>query len=189
MSVTRIFLDVCAVKLSDCNNIIDYTSCYQITFDKLLSLLNTKSWMTKKTIEMILQRSLLHHLGRDYAALVSAIKTNWKDETTDLADTILRVIRHAEINKSNNKDNADVKVLAANIHRAPKGTCTTKRYVKRGVSTHYTDRYWVLHPELRAKYSLHQMRPRGSNRNLKKVNTPVESVEKREETLTPKIDS
>ena len=42
MSVTRIFLDVYAIKLSDCNNIIDYTTRYQIAFDKLLSLQNTK---------------------------------------------------------------------------------------------------------------------------------------------------
>lgn len=88
---------------------------------------------------MTLEGSLLCHLERDYAAFVSAIETNWKDKTTDLADTILRVIRHAEINKGNNKDNADVKVLAANIHRAPKGICTTKECVKREVTTHYTD--------------------------------------------------
>ena len=43
MSVIRIFLDACAIKLSDCNDVIDYTSRYQIVFDKLLSLLNTKS--------------------------------------------------------------------------------------------------------------------------------------------------
>ncbi len=89
MSVTRIFSDACAVKLSDCNNVIDYTSRYQIAFDKLLSLLNIESWMSKKTIKMTLQGSLLCYLGRDYAALVSAIETNWKEETTDLADTIL----------------------------------------------------------------------------------------------------
>ena len=76
MSMTRIFLDACAVKLSDCNNVINYTSRYQIAFDKLLTLLNTKSWISKKTIKMTLQGSLLCHLGRDYAALVSAIETN-----------------------------------------------------------------------------------------------------------------
>lgn len=145
--------------------------------------------MFKKTIEITLQGSLLYHLGRDYVALVSAIETNWKEETTDLADTILRVIKQAEINKGNDKDNADVKVLAANIHRAPKRTCTTKECVERGVTTHYTNRCWVLHPELHAKYSLRQMQPKGLNRNLKKINTPAELVEKREEILTSEIDS
>lgn len=43
MSVTRIFLDVCSVRLSECNNIIDNTSRYQIIFDKLVNLLNNDS--------------------------------------------------------------------------------------------------------------------------------------------------
>ena len=189
MSVTRIFLDAYLVKLSDCNNVINYTSRYQIAFDKLLSLLNTKSWMFKESIKMTLQESLLHQLGRDYAALVSAIETNWKNKTSDQTDTILWVIRHAEINKSNNKDNVDVKVLAINIHQAPKRTCIIKEYVEREVTTNYTDRCWVLHPELCAKYSLRQIQPRRLNRNLKKTNTSAESVEKREKTLTPEIDS
>lgn len=89
MSVTRMFLDACSVRLSDCKDVIDYTSRYQIAFDKLLSLINEDSWMSRKTIEMALQGSLLRHLGKDYSALVSAIETAWKDETTDLADTIL----------------------------------------------------------------------------------------------------
>lgn len=89
MSVIRIFLNACAVKLSDCNNIINYTSHYQIGFDKFLSFLITKSWMSKKTIKIILQESLLRHLKRSYAALISAIKINWKNETIDLANTIL----------------------------------------------------------------------------------------------------
>lgn len=62
MSVIRIFLDANAVKLLDCNDVINYTSYYQIAFDKLLNLLNTKSWISKKTIEITLQGSLLRHL-------------------------------------------------------------------------------------------------------------------------------
>lgn len=76
MSITIIFLDVCTMKLLDCNNVIDYTSRYQITFDKLFSFFNTKLWMSKKTIKMTLQRSLLYHLKKNYIALVSAIEIN-----------------------------------------------------------------------------------------------------------------
>lgn len=74
--------------------------------------------MSKKTVEMSLQKSLLWYLEKDYLALVSIIKTVWKDETINLGDTILQVIRHAEINKKNKKNSADVfnaKVLAANF--------------------------------------------------------------------------
>lgn len=74
--MTRIFLDAYAVKLLDCNNVIDYTSCYQIAFDKPLSLLNTKSWMSKKIIKMTLQESLFCHLGKNHAALILAIETD-----------------------------------------------------------------------------------------------------------------
>lgn len=193
MSVTRIFCEACNIKLSDCKDVMDYTGRYQVAFDKIQSLITEDSWMSKRTVEMALQGSLLRHLGRDYSALVSAIETVWRDETTDLGDTILRVIRHAEITKGNEEDNADhtnAKVLAANIHRASKGTCTTKECVERGVNTHYTDRCWVIHPELRAKYSLRQMRTRRSNRNLKKANTPtVENTERGEASGTPEINS
>lgn len=89
MSVTRMLADVLNTKLSDCKDVAGYTSRYQIAFDKIVSLLNEDSWMSKRTIEMALQDSLLWHLGKDYSALVSAIETTWKDETTDLQDTIL----------------------------------------------------------------------------------------------------
>lgn len=115
---------------------MEYTSRYQIAFDKILSLLNDNSWMSKKTVEMTLQSSLLRHLGKDYSALVSAIETTWTDETTDLQDTILRVIRHAEINKDNDQDiavnaSSSTNALAVNIQRerAPRGTCTTQECI------------------------------------------------------------
>lgn len=185
MSVTCTFAEVLNTKLSDCKDIVEYTSRYQIAFDKILSLLNDDSWMSKKTIEMTLQGSLLRHLGKDYSALVSAIETTWTDETTDLQDTILRVIRHAEINKDNNQDIADNASLSTNAlavnaqrERAPRGTCTTQECIDRGSTAHFMERCWVLHPELRPKYLLRSMRPRGSNGNLKK---PAEAV--------PEIDS
>lgn len=36
-----------------------------------------------------------------------AIKTMWKKEIIDLVDIILRIIRHAKINKRNEKNTAD----------------------------------------------------------------------------------
>lgn len=56
MSVIRIFSDACNVRLLDCEDVVDYTSRYQIAFDKILSLINENedSWISKKTIEMTL---------------------------------------------------------------------------------------------------------------------------------------
>ena len=109
MSITRIFLDAYNVKLSDCKDIVNYISRYQIVIDKILSLINGNGdfWISRKTIEITLQRNFLRHRGKDYLALVSAIETTWKEEIIDLGDTILRIIRHVEINKRNKKDTAD----------------------------------------------------------------------------------
>ena len=188
MSVTRLFVDACNIKLSNCKDIIDYTSRYQTAFDNILSLIGEDSWMSKKTIEITLQGCLLRHLGKDYSALVSAIETAWKEETTDLADTILRVIRHAEINKGNDKDSAEnVNALAVGVQRAPRGTCTTQECIDRGSTAHYTDRCWVIHPKLRAKYAFKHIRTRGSNRNLKKANAEAENRDA--SAATPEVNS
>ena len=40
MSVIRIFSNACNVRLLDCKDVINYTSRYQIAFDKILSLIN-----------------------------------------------------------------------------------------------------------------------------------------------------
>lgn len=40
-------------------------------------------------------------------ALMLAIETAWTEDTTDLADTILKVIRQAEINKENDKSTTE----------------------------------------------------------------------------------
>lgn len=109
MSVIHIFSDTCIMRLFDCKDVVDYTSCYQIAFTKILSLINKNkdSWISKKTIKITLQENLFKHLGKDYFALVLAIETTWKEKTTDLVDIILKIIRHTEINKKNKKDMAD----------------------------------------------------------------------------------
>lgn len=65
---------------------------------------------------MNLQSSLFRHLGKDYLTLILIIETLWKNETTSLTNIILQAIKHAEINKKNNHDNAEVKIMAADIY-------------------------------------------------------------------------
>lgn len=142
MSVSRVFVNACNVKLLDCKDVVDYTSCYKIAFNKLLSLINEEFWMSKKGIEMTLQGSLLQHFGKGYSALVSAIKTTWTKETTDLSDTILRIIRHAKINQKNEEDMAEnaSKILATRTPQAPRGIWTTQKCIDQGITTHFSDR-------------------------------------------------
>ena len=54
ISISRIFVDTCNVKLSECKDIINYTSRYQIAFDKLISLISEDFWISKKSIEITL---------------------------------------------------------------------------------------------------------------------------------------
>lgn len=57
---------------------------------------------------------------------MSAIKRNWTEKTINLADTILHIIRHTEINKRNEENLVgNVKILAIGTPRPLKGTCIT----------------------------------------------------------------
>lgn len=103
-------------------------------------------------------------------------------ETTNLSDTILKIVRYEEILKESNP-----KILLTGAQRAPKGSCTTPECVARNATTHYPDRCQVKQPELGAKYSLRQMRPRGSNRNLKKAATPT-AEQTGQADAPPKLD-
>lgn len=87
-----------------------------------------------ETVEMI-QANMLRNLGSEYSALVSAIQTKWKEGNTNLADTILRVIRYEKFIKETDGDkkSLEAKVLSAGVHRAPKGTCTTPECVEQGL--------------------------------------------------------
>ncbi len=147
--------------------------------------------MSRKTVEMTLQGNLLRHLDKDYSALVSAIETEWKEETTNFSETILRIIRHAEINKENAQDVAgNTKILPTVTLELPRRTCTTPKCVEKVVTTHYNDWCWIKNPELRAKYSLRQMKPRRSNRNLQKAASASVTVgTKRDASPLPELES
>lgn len=107
---------------------------------------------------MLLQGAMLMNISEEYPSLISTIETGWTDATTNLSNTILQIIRHSEIMKGHAKEKV---LLTSGIHRAPKGSCTNPECVEEGLTTHYTDRCWIKHPELRAKYTLRQMRPKG----------------------------
>ncbi len=59
ISIIGVFSDACIIKLSGCKNVREYTSRYQITFDKITSLITENGWMSQKTVEITLQRNLL----------------------------------------------------------------------------------------------------------------------------------
>lgn len=55
----------------------------------------------------------------------------------------------------------------------------------RGVTTHFNNRCWIKNSELRAKYSLRQTTPQGSNRSLRKA--AATAAERREPSTPPPL--
>lgn len=43
---------------------------------------------------MYFQTTMLMNIGTDYSALVSAIQKDWNDDTTNLAEAVLQIIRY-----------------------------------------------------------------------------------------------
>ncbi len=116
---------------------------------------------------------MLMNIGPEYSGLVSAIQKDWKDETTNLAEAIVQIIRHFKFMEGTEKYKSVLQMsqTSAPTSRptpaAPKRSCKNPEYIKKGLTTHYTDRCWIKHPELRQKYALGRMQTRGSQRNLK----------------------
>lgn len=66
----------------------------------------------------------------------------WNKEITNMVNTILRIICHAEINKKNEKDTADnvnVLTIGAQQEQAPRETCTNQECINRGSTAQYND--------------------------------------------------
>ena len=74
MSIVAGLTDGCLQILLEFKNVIDYTSSYQQTLDKVASLTKERSHMHAQTAEMMLQANMFQNLGSKYSALVSAIQ-------------------------------------------------------------------------------------------------------------------
>lgn len=59
MGVSRILHNASAKKMSDFNDVVEYTSSYQAAFDKITSLLKEDSNLTINSAEMLLQGAML----------------------------------------------------------------------------------------------------------------------------------
>lgn len=165
-------------KLSECKDIHEYTSIYLAAYDYICGLTTEDSDLTTKGPGMLLQAAMLLNISNEYAGIVLTIESEWKNGTTDLESTILRLVKYEAIRKGNEaagtEQSAKTTVLLSSSKppkseslRAPKGTCTNPQCVQKGVTSHYTDHCFLKNPELRRpRYPLQQMRPKGSRGNL-----------------------
>lgn len=90
------------------------------------------------------------NIGIKYSAFVLAIQKNWKVEITNLAETMLQIIRYFEFIERNEKNKV---VLQISTPRpplsAPKKLYKNPEYIEKGLTTHYINCCWVKHPKLR----------------------------------------
>ena len=96
MSTSRLIHKATTKKLLDFKDIHKFTNSYQTAFDKVANLLTETTYYTWQSIEIYFQATILINIGPEYSGLVSAIQKDWKDETTNLAEAILQIIRHFE---------------------------------------------------------------------------------------------
>lgn len=103
MYISRHIYEATTKELSDFKNIHKYTSYNQILFDKILNLLTETYSYIQKSIKTNFQDTMLINIGTNYSALISIIKKDWKNKTTNLAKTVLQIIRYFEFINGNEK--------------------------------------------------------------------------------------
>lgn len=77
------------MKLLDFKDIHEYTSSYQVAFEKVIDFLTLTFHHTQKNNEMYFQATMLMNMRPKYFKLISAIQKNLKDKTTNLIEAIL----------------------------------------------------------------------------------------------------
>lgn len=176
MSTSRKLLETAKTKLLDCKDIHNYTSVYQAAYDHICGQTTSESDLTTKGASIFL------NMGNEYAGIVSTVESEWKNGTTDLERTILRLVKYEAIRKGNDaavEESIKVTARLSSSHsskpeslRASKATCTNPECIKKGITSHFTDHCFLKHSELRRpRYTLQQMRPKGSKANLRSENS------------------
>lgn len=103
--MSRLIYNTISKKLADFKEVHQYTSSDQAAYDKIIGLLTNSSHYTWKIIKMYFQATMLINIRTKYSALVSAIQKNRKDETINLTESVLEIIKHFEFIKESKKSN------------------------------------------------------------------------------------
>lgn len=187
MSTSRILLETPKTKLSDCKDIDEYSSVYQVAYNQICDLTIEDSDLSTKRTGMLLQVAMLFNMGNEYAGIVSTIESKWKNEITDLESTIFHFVKYEAIWKGNEvasiEQSAKTIILLSSTKptkpeslRAPKRSCTNPECVAKNVTSHYTNHCFLKHSELHwPRYSLQQMRSKGLKGNLQNENSYTSS--------------
>lgn len=74
---------------------------------------------------MYFQVTMLVNIGIEYFVLLLVIQKNKKDEKTNLAKAILKILKHFEFMEGNKKANI-TQITTPSIYQTLKGSCTNK---------------------------------------------------------------
>lgn len=136
IGVSYILYTAFAKKISDFKDVVEYTSSYQAAFNKITSFLKDNLNLTIKSSKMLLQGAILINISKEYTSLISIIETKWTNAITNLSNTVLQIIRHSKIMKGHAKEKV---LLMSGIYRVPKQSCINLKFVKKGLTIHYTN--------------------------------------------------
>ncbi len=130
-------------KLSELQDVIEFTSSYQAAFDTVASLISETSPYSRRSVEAYFQATMLMSSGSEYSNPVTIIQKDWKDNNTNLPETILQIIRYFEFMKGSTKDQVlliSTQISSTTTQRATEGSCPNRECVEKGLTTHYSDR-------------------------------------------------
>lgn len=153
MSISRLIHKVITKKILEFKDIHKYTNSYQVAFDKVIGLFTKNSHYNWKSTKMYFQVIML--IGPKYLAFVSAIQKNQKDDTTNLVEVVLQIIRHFEFMEKTEKGKLVLPTSTSRpIPATPKRSYKNSECIEKSLTTYYTNRCQIKHPELRQKYAL-----------------------------------
>lgn len=178
MSISRSIYNATIKKLTYFQDVHEYTSSYQVIFDKVVGLLTDNSYYIYKNTEMYFQTTMLINIEIKYSVLVSAIQKSWKNKTINLIEIGLQIIRYfkfMERNKKSNKVVFQTSILIPSSRSRPfpvisKKLCKNQEYIDKGLIIFQTDCYYIKHLELRQKYVLNWIHFCDFQKNLRVQN-------------------
>ena len=160
--------------LADFTGIQEYIDSYSLALAEMSSICDGMTENgAKRTAETILQSSFIHGLGKDYEPFSLDVRKNWTWESTNLREIMTLASRYRTEESAPKQTLLTHKRLlssstpqAQKRQRAPPGSCTNQSCVDRNSTSHWPDKCWVTHPELR-KPPFHSNKDKGKDKDNK----------------------
>lgn len=177
MSQLEVLRKACFIRMSDFSDPKLYCRAFETTLDQVAGMLQPDSIINQKGAEAMLLTCMLANVTDTYKPLIAQLRERWTPTNTSLSKACLAISRYDFATKERSSEaNKAMLTTTKNPNRAPKGTCDFEDCVKAGLTTHWKDKCWKKHPDLRPKFRLNRMKTK---------NTKPNTSEPKAEVLTP----